>query len=151
MAEFVGIRTVRTLDANQTVTNSVVAVAVPAFTVALRPQQRFVCRITGFATTAAAEGLRILFSVPAAPAIYQLWALLKETATANTLFARDLVASAEIAVTDDITAFTATFHHLNGINAGNFEFRFAQSVAGAGNTVLLAGSRMELIQLFDGN
>ena len=139
---------VNRLAADQTVTGSIVPVAITGFTVPIAANQRIAWKIYGGMTVPATGGWRFTITVPAGGGAfnwnYQISEAVTPTVYENFIFANAAVTDAS-AVADDyrILMFGSIE---NGATAGNVVWNFAQNNAQATNLVLKEGLILEVLR-----
>lgn len=136
------------LAADQTVTNSIVPVAITGFTIPIAVNQRIAWKIYGGMAVPATGGWRFTITTPAGIGAFNWNYNITEPTTPAT-FQDILTANAAItnasAVADDyrILMFGSIE---NGATAGNVVFNFAQNNAQATNLTLYEGLILEVMR-----
>lgn len=145
MSVFLGLRKIIYLDANSTVNGSVVLVTPTGFSISVQSGKKYILRAKLYTTTGATPGIKIQFTNSAVATLYQASALLIDKDT-PTITPFSIVASASMGVADDIDTIDAEFTCVPSAD-GTIALQFAQQVSDASNTVILAGSFIEVISL----
>lgn len=131
------------------VTASTTLVAVPELTVSLARFQRVFFRFNLFYSSPAAADFKYRLTVPASLTLYRAFRETWAPDATALAFAQDTsnngttdITVLHAANTDGFIRGTGVIH--NGANAGDFQLQFAQNTSDAGNTILRAGSSIEL-------
>jgi len=140
------------LEADATVTNSATLVAVPSFTVPVGKYERYVLRYNIFLSTTSSGDLKFNVDVPASPTLFRevCWS---QGGSATTIVAGGATGAAVATAEGDLTVLgtgaegyiLANVLLVNGANAGNVVFSFAQnSATSAESAIIRAGSFVEV-------
>jgi hypothetical protein len=136
------------LDTDLVVNNSDTLVTVPALSFAIGKYERYALRYTFHFTTANAAGdPKYLVDAPASPTLFRQTSWQQHPL--DTALTTPAIATAEGAVNvadaDAGNGFIlVNLLLVNGANAGNVNFQFAQQAAHASDTTLRAGSYIEI-------
>lgn len=138
---------VSVLDADQSVTNSSTVVAVPAFTVPVGIRERYLVRYNIFFSTTAAGDFRYLIDAPASPTLFRqvAWGQAGDNTSLTTPAVITTEATQSLTHSGAEGFLLATVNLVNGANAGNLLFQFAQEAATAAQSAIVrAGSFIEV-------
>lgn len=134
------------VDADRTVNNSTTLVTVPQLTIPIGANERVLLRYTIQFTTGATADFKYFVDAPASPTLFRQAALSIDPAGA---VAGGAILTAESNTASVVSASAAggllllNVLVVNGVNAGNITFSFAQNGAEAVDTIVRAGSYLE--------